>query len=103
MCNLRRYCIQYRWIFSFREHLILRMSRTVNLGWVVSLVLGGGCASSETDREDYARAVQAVGSANLAASLDQTTSWGAGYCANVRLTNSGTAAASTWTVVMELN
>jgi mannose/cellobiose epimerase-like protein (N-acyl-D-glucosamine 2-epimerase family) len=77
--------------------------RSVDLGWALAVVVLAGCNGSETNANDLAKAAQAVNFANLSATIKQTSSWGAGYCANIDITNNGAAAASTWTVVLELN
>ena len=70
------------------------------LGWALLVGLFAGCSSSG----EVGRVVQAdTAGANLKATIQKTTSWASGYCANVNITNSGTSAASTWVVVLEVN
>ena len=71
------------------------------LGWSLLIGLLAGCGSSRSD--DTGQAIQAAtAEANLKAVVQKTNSWASGYCANVNITNAGTLAASTWTVVLEL-
>ncbi|HYQ30984.1 MAG TPA: cellulose binding domain-containing protein, partial [Polyangiaceae bacterium] len=70
------------------------------LGWALLVGLFAGCSSSG----EVGRVVQAdTAGANLKATIQKTTLWASGYCANVNITNSGTSAASTWVVVLEVN
>ena len=72
------------------------------LGWALSVGAFAGCSSSRPDDIEQASQAATVG-ANLKAVIQKTNSWTGGYCANVLITNSGSTAASTWTVVLELN
>jgi len=72
------------------------------LGWALLVGLFAGCSSSGSDESAWTVQADTAG-ANLKASIQQTNSWPSGYCANVNITNSGNAAASTWVVVIELN
>ncbi|HEY5954971.1 MAG TPA: AGE family epimerase/isomerase [Polyangiaceae bacterium] len=75
--------------------------RTRDLGWALTVAMLAGCSASGT--EELGQVFQAAALTNLKATLQQTTSWGTGYCANVNIANNGSATASTWTVVLELN
>src|SRR6188768_3141502 len=69
-----------------------------------ALLVGTFAACSGSRSDELGQATQAdSASANLKAVIRQTNSWGSGYCANVDIINSGTATASTWVVVLELN
>lgn len=74
----------------------------------------GGCAAGEQCQSggDCAEllcvdglcvASTTTGSSSLAASLDLTTDWGAGYCATLSVTNNGTDPTTTWTVTIDTN
>src|SRR6187551_3803286 len=81
---------------------MLSMRGPRDLGWALMFGMVAGCGSSKTD--DLGQASQAATAApNLKAVIQKTDSWGSGYCVNVNITNSGSAAASTWVVVLELN
>src|SRR3954463_7591895 len=72
------------------------------LGWALSLGTFAACSSSQNGDLDSAAQADTA-SANLKAVIEKTNSWPTGYCANVNISNSGNAAASTWVVVLELN
>ena len=81
---------------------MLSMRGPRDLGWALMFGMVAGCGSSKTD--DLGQASQAATAApNLKAVIQKTDSWSSGYCVNVNITNSGSAAASTWVVVLELN
>jgi mannose/cellobiose epimerase-like protein (N-acyl-D-glucosamine 2-epimerase family) len=69
------------------------------LAWVLAFACGCG----GTESEELGRTTQPDTLAILKASVQVTSTWQNGYCANVNVTNGGTATASTWTVVLELN
>ena len=72
------------------------------LGWALLVGLLAGCGWRDDGDVDGLTQAATAGP-NLKATIQQTNSWPSGYCANVNITNSGTAAASTWVVVLELN
>src|SRR6186713_3362811 len=72
------------------------------LGWALLVGTFAGCSSSQSGELGSAAQADTAG-ANLKASIQKTNSWASGYCANVNISNSGNAAASTWVVVLEVN
>ncbi len=78
-------------------------NRTAGIGWALLVGMVAGCSSSGAESEDFGQAEQSITQPNLNASARITSSWADGYCADVNITNSGSATASTWTVVLELN
>ncbi len=81
-----------------------RVHRTKGIGWALLVAIASACSSSQqSPPDDTGQSTQDISAPNLKASVQLTSTWPEGYCANVNVTNSGTATASTWTVILELN
>ena len=61
----------------------------------------GGCSSEGTSTENVARLQENLVSGAGEAILSNTSTWANGYCADVRITNKGTAPITDWTVVVD--
>ncbi|HSY22904.1 MAG TPA: cellulose binding domain-containing protein [Polyangiaceae bacterium] len=64
-------------------------------GWVA---VGCGTARDASELTE-----EALGATGVSGSLSLQSDWGQGYCANVTVTNSGSATTTSWTAVVNLN
>jgi hypothetical protein len=69
----------------------------------VALLAGLLVASCVDDRTSDSTAIGALAGGGLSATLSLSSDWGTGYCANISLTNTGTAVTTSWQVVINLN
>jgi len=80
------------------------MSRRIgllSLTLVTAFALGG-CSQSNPQESLAVGQARAVSSGSGVASVSVQNDWGAGYCANVTIENQGSAAISSWTVVVQV-
>jgi cellulase/cellobiase CelA1 len=73
--------------------------RFLGLVFVSALACGGCDRADHVDRATVAKSPLVSGSAEVTFAYE--SDWGAGYCLNVSMTNHGTRAVTSWTVVMD--
>ncbi len=74
--------------------------RTFRLSSLFLVALAAGCAG---EGPSDSQVVSALTSGATSATVALSNDWGAGYCANVTVSNAGTAPTTGWTVVINLN
>jgi glucuronoarabinoxylan endo-1,4-beta-xylanase len=78
--------------------LRMRAPRATILSAVGFVAAGCGTARDASELTE-----QALGATGVSGSLALQSDWGQGYCANVTVTNSGSATTTSWTAVVNLN
>jgi len=69
----------------------------------LGLVLGASVGACSSTSPDASSVIQELTSGGVNVTVSLQSDWTAGYCANVTLQNTGTAAVTSWTVVLDLN
>lgn len=64
------------------------------------LAIAAGCMG---DGSSNSQVVAALASGATSATIATSSDWGSGYCANVTVSNAGTSATTSWTIVINLN
>src|SRR5579871_655830 len=77
-----------------------RHFRLRGIPFVLAVALGAGCLGQATPSDQV---IASLTSGATSAVVALSSDWGAGYCANVTVSNSGAAATTTWQVVINLN
>ncbi len=79
------------------------MNRLAPLSRIFYFGIALGVVSCIGDGSPNSVVIGELTGTGLSASIALSSDWGAGYCANVTLTNTGTSAITTWQVVINLN